>query len=392
MQGSDKNSINSISNESCTGCKMCGDICPVNAISYKDVNGFWTPKVNTEKCINCGICLNRCPVGESINQIHWEHTLQCCGIINPQKDIRLKSTSGGFFYTLACDVLKNNGYVAGAVFDSNNDVKHIITKDISDLDKLMKSKYAQSNTEGIYKAVRKLVVEGELVLFTGTPCQVVALKQYIGKEYPNLITLDFICCGISSPTIFSKYKAYMEKRYKSKIKSIEFKNKENGWRAISTRIDFINGKVYLEHGVNDPYMVSFVIDGNNMRESCYSCKFRRYEHMSDFTAGDFWGMEKKYKSYDDNKGCTALMINSAKGIDIFNRISEMFIFFLTDIDSIAEGNSTLYKDKGPSSDRKAFINEAVYGNYKKAIRKYSKYGKTCGLIPKIKRKLEKMIS
>ena len=45
------------------------------------------------------------------------------------------------------------------------------------------SKYVQSDTSQIYKKVKADLSIGQKVLLSGTPCQVAALKNYLGKDY-----------------------------------------------------------------------------------------------------------------------------------------------------------------------------------------------------------------
>ena len=47
--------------EKCTGCKVCVEKCPVEAISMEDEKA----KINMDRCINCGICHDVCP-GEAV--------------------------------------------------------------------------------------------------------------------------------------------------------------------------------------------------------------------------------------------------------------------------------------------------------------------------------------
>jgi ferredoxin len=49
--------VETIKKSDCTGCKMCGDICPVNAISFENQKA----KIDPEKCIECGKCMKVCP-------------------------------------------------------------------------------------------------------------------------------------------------------------------------------------------------------------------------------------------------------------------------------------------------------------------------------------------
>lgn len=45
-----KNMVDNISKEKCTGCKLCGDICPQKAIIFEtDAEGFWYPKIDFNK-------------------------------------------------------------------------------------------------------------------------------------------------------------------------------------------------------------------------------------------------------------------------------------------------------------------------------------------------------
>lgn len=367
------NTIESLKKQNCTGCKSCGDACPVDAIHfYDEIDGFWYPKIDYDKCVNCGLCAKKCPSLNDVNN-SGKTVLKCYGVKSKNQEIRYNSTSGGFFSVLAEKWIDNGGIVAGAEYDDSNLVFHSISSDKKDISKLRQSKYVQSDTKGIYKKVKELLDSNEKVLFCGTPCQVEALLFFLVKPYDNLLTLDFVCCGICSPGIYKLYLTELEQKYNSKIKKVWFKNKEEGWRNIGTRIDFENGNHYFRTGSRDLFMTSFVTDALSMRLSCEECKYRKLPHRSDIMLGDFWGIENINSSFDDNRGVSAVLLNSKKGIDAFESIESKLDYFETTQEDIAKGNFTIFEPKHINPSRADFINMVNKKGFKYAMSKYSKY-------------------
>ena len=56
----------------------------------------------------------------------------------------------------------------------------------------------QSAIGDTYAQAQKDLLDGKEVLFSGTPCQIAGLKQYLKKDYENLLTVDIICHGVPS--------------------------------------------------------------------------------------------------------------------------------------------------------------------------------------------------
>ena len=187
--------------------------------------------------------------------------------------IRFDSTSGGLFSALANSMYRQGGYVSGAVFNSDWSVSNFISNNKKDLPRLRSSKYVQSNAEGLYKEIHRLLLSGERVLACGTPCQMAALRTYLRKDYDNLVIVDFICRAINSPKAYRRYLDYLEELYGGKIIYIKAKNKEHGWRSLARKVVFDNGKVYYGEGHQDHYRRGY--HGNCFeRPSCYHCKFK----------------------------------------------------------------------------------------------------------------------
>lgn len=297
----------------CTGCRACEKICPKNAIEMiKDNRGFLYPVVNHDKCIKCGICEKRCP----INNKEVEKNKIAYAAYNKNEEVRMKSSSGGIFTALAKFVLKNNGVIFGAAFNKEFMVEHICVENEEELSRLRSSKYIQSDVNKTFEKAKEFLELGKLVYFSGTPCQIEGLKAYLLKEYDNLITQDVICHGVPSPKVWMAYLKYKNKR----IQACNFRDKEKtSWGKYQVKFVYEDGIEYTNHD-EDIFMKLFLGD-LILRESCYQCKFKKLNRISDFTLADFWGISNIDKSFNDGKGTSLVIVNSKKGQEIFDKIS-----------------------------------------------------------------------
>jgi heterodisulfide reductase subunit A len=50
-----------INGEACSGCKICVDLCPYNAITFDETNG--RAEITSAHCKGCGVCVAACPSG-----------------------------------------------------------------------------------------------------------------------------------------------------------------------------------------------------------------------------------------------------------------------------------------------------------------------------------------
>ena len=189
--------------EDCCGCNACVQRCPKQCITMQtDKEGFWYPVVNKEDCNNCGLCEKVCPV---INQRESCKPIKTFAAINKDEETRLASSSGGIFSLFAEETLNAGGVVFGAAFNKNWDVEHIEIETLDGIEKLRGSKYTQSNIGNCYKKAERYLKEGRKVLFSGTPCQIAALKLFLKKDYEGLTTIDVVCHGVPSPEVWKKY-------------------------------------------------------------------------------------------------------------------------------------------------------------------------------------------
>lgn len=355
--------------EDCCGCNACGDVCPKRAISYKtDSEGFWYPVVDLEKCVDCHLCEKICPEinADTLRKNDYIEP-QCIAAIHKNLDVRFDSTSGGLFSALAEKMYKDGGYVGGAVYTENWGVKFFISNNPDDLPALRSSKYLQSNSEGMYLSVLDLLKQGEKVLICGLPCQIAALKGFLHKDYENLITVDLICRYINSPFAYRRYIDTLEEEYGSKVVYIKAKNKELGWRKLTHKCVFANGKSYYGTIDNDIFMKASMKLNCLSRPSCYDCKFKNFPRYGDITIGDYW-TDQTNSRLDDNTGTSIVMLNSHKGEFFFSEITKKLKSEDVSFDSVIQGNPALMYPLAKSSvDRNLFFERIQNENFRRVV-------------------------
>lgn len=375
--------------EDCCGCYACYNICPKQCITMKiDDEGFWYPDIDKNKCINCNLCEKVCPIINPVKRADSKK-IAYAGM-NKDEQIRIKSSSGGIFSILAEYIIKNNGVVYGAGFDEDFNIRHKRILCNTDLDLLRGSKYVQSSIGEIYKQVKNDLENNRQVLFTGTPCQVEGLRSYLRKEYINLITMDFICHGVPSPLVWKKYLEEIKKTKQENIKNIYFRNKDIRWKVFSLKIIF-DEKIYSNDLNNDLFMKGFLQD-LYLRLSCYSCKFKKINRVSDITVADFWGIENILPKMDDDKGTSLIVIHSEKGKQLFDKLSEKMILNKVNLNEAIKYNPSMISSVKYNEKRNSFFAELNSGEaLLYLIKKYTKVSLKERIKNKIKSIIKKLI-
>lgn len=356
-----------IEKNKCCGCHACFNICPKNAISMQeDEKGFLYPVINEERCINCNMCQKVCPVLNKNEEL--ENKIKVYACYNKNLNERLKSSSGGIFILLAKEIINKKGVVFGASFDENFEVKHTYVENEKELKQFMGSKYTQSKIGNIYEEVKTFLDNGRYVLFTGTPCQIEGLMAYLRKDYEKLYTQDIICHGVAAPKVWRKYLEYQKNKNKEEIKDISFRNKDYGWVSYRMKILF-NTKIYSKDLGQDAYMQAF-LKNICLRESCYNCSFKKKNRLSDITLADYWGINKVHPQMNDNKGISLVLVNSTKGIELFNNIKEKILYKETDLDQAIKYNPALIESAKHCINEREFINNIDNMEFDKLVKKY----------------------
>lgn len=347
----------------CSGCGACTAVCPKKCLTMEaDREGFRYPESDIEQCINCDICENICPVRHETFLPERNDPPDVFAAINKDEAVRIDSTSGGLFSALAQEVFKRGGFVGGAVYFADHSVAHIVTDDPEKLPELRGSKYLESRFEHIFPKVKELLDSGKELFITGAPCQIAALYSYLKKDYETLLTCDFICLGVPSPSVFKSYINQREAEAKSKAVKIKFKDKTFGWYNSALRIDFENGSSYCKDHAHDPFFIGCLQYRNFFRPSCYECRFKGRQ-CGDLSAGNFWDIEKISPEMDQDKGASLILINSPKGEAAFNAIKENIIYRPMEAQDILQGNQAWKNSLHPGGgNRRKFFS---------ALNKYS---------------------
>lgn len=358
----------------CCGCNACGDICPKEAITFKtDIEGFWYPEVNRDKCIDCGLCDKVCPI-INIKDLKKNDFTQpeCWALQHKNLESLFNSTSGSAFAALAERMYKEGGYVGGAIYNNDFSVKQFISSDKKDLEAIRNSKYVQSDSQGFYRTVKEILQKGNKVLVCGLPCQMAALRAYLRKDYENLIIIDLICRGINSPKILKGYIDYLEKRFDSKIVYFKTKNKELGWRKLTTKVVFENGKVLYDTCDQNYFTLGYLQTRVYSRPSCYYCQFNEYPRIADITIADLWGAEKIVsEEMDYDLGTSLVMLNSLKGQRYYETIKETVKTISIPFESATAENQSLIKPLAlPKINREAFYKDLNTFPFETVAKKY----------------------
>lgn len=305
--------INIIDKRNCCGCSACAAICPKQCISmHEDNEGFLYPHVNKARCIDCHLCEKVC---NQLNPFENREPLKVLAAMNRNDDIRISSSSGGIFYSLAEGTINKGGIVFGARFDKNWQVVIDYAETIGGIKDFMGSKYVQARIDTAYCDAKRFLDEGRQVLFSGTPCQIAGLHKFLGKQYNNLLSIDFICHGAPSPKVWEIYLKNII-NVKTPIQSISFRNKGKGWKKLHFSIKYNESNKtisLLSSADKNQYMKAFLAD-LILRPSCSFCKAKSCSSQSDISLADFWGIWNVNPEMYDNKGTSMLLINTERGL------------------------------------------------------------------------------
>ena len=298
--------MNNVQYVKCCGCATCALCCPQNAISMKaNEKGFFEAYVDERECISCGICTKVCAsiASGSLNKIKRAYAYKVTDFEN-----RMESQSGGAFFSIAKKGIEQGWVVYGVIYDGDKAL-YVGTEDIEVVKQMRGSKYIQALNSNIQKDVQQKIEQGKKVLFSGTPCMIEGIRNYL--KYNNIddqsfFAIDIICHGVPSPLVFNDYRKYLIEKY-GKCDNFNFRDKIIGWGDSICSFKVSNKKYY-----SYDYLRIFYSD-LVLNDSCYDCRYAALERAGDITVGDLWGIESTYPQLHDNYGVSLFCVNNKKG-------------------------------------------------------------------------------
>jgi coenzyme F420-reducing hydrogenase beta subunit len=284
--------------------------------------------------------------------------------------VRRESSSGGVFSALAHRILALGGVVAGAAFDDQLVVRHILIDNAAEVHRLRGSKYVQSQMDPVlHRQVRDLLRAGRRVLFSGTPCQVGGLNAFLGTEYENLLTCDLVCHGVPSPKVFDAYKTMLEDQYGARVRRIDFRRKDCGWKRFSVSLSFDNHTEYRRTFTSDPFMLGF-LQNTYLRHACHRCRFSRLPRIADISLGDFWGLGDHHPEWDDDRGTSLILVQTEKGRKAIEACRDALAVYEADLKQAIRSNPCICSPVSEGKHRAAFFRDLDRLPFDKVITKY----------------------
>ena len=344
----------------CTGCSACVNACSTGALAMSpNKEGFMHPVLNVDKCVGCNACERACPLlrGDELIPEQIEKVPYCgCSL---DEDVWRKSTSGGAFSEI-CNVLAaRQPIVFGAGFEGVDLVKHTYSDGIEGIGVFRKSKYVQSDIGTSLRDCKRFLQSGRFVIFSGTPCQIAGLRAYLGREYDNLLTVEFICHGVGSPGVFRDCLKEVSKSLRRSIVKYGFRSKVN-WpiNVYTSHYEFGTGEA---REITIDLYNSFFLNQLCLRTSCMeNCHFRREARMADITLADCRGERQLYPD-KDNKNWSVVLANTRKGRDLILPLKTRMDLRPYPIDLLKRTNPLYFHTTKGNANRTEFFRRYIHG-------------------------------
>lgn len=286
---------------------------------------------------------------------------------NHSDSVRFNSSSGGAFQAFASYVISHGGIVYGCAFDENLRATHIRCETLEEVERCMGSKYSQSAMKNIIPRITEDIENGRFVMFTGTPCQVDAVRKTCGTK---VCTVDIVCHGVPSPLLFQMHLKFLEAKLQDPIVKYEHRPKNKGW-GHHERIWTAKGSSFQDTRLSESWKRLFY-DNRMLRPSCYECPYATTERSSDLTIADYWGIDNtELAGFNDDLGTSVVIANSAYGYALLHECD--LELQPTSMQDVLPKNPMLVRPSRYSGERDEVWQYLFRNGYEAMLRKYHFY-------------------
>lgn len=342
----------------CTACGACADSCPFDALVMRETADGPIPMVIADRCKSCGRCHSVCP---TLNLINLRKPLKTYAAWSCNQDDIERSSSGGMASALSRMIIEQGGVVFGST-SCEGEARCIAVMDDAGLERLRGSKYVYSSPNGSFKKVRELLAKRQTVFFVSTPCQVAALRSFLGGKEEGLLCADLICHGTPS---MSFLKEHLDFAVQKTWDSFSFRGLRD-FRLCA----YEGGRlVYDKPCFEDEYFSAFEA-GIIHRNVCYECPYARNERSGDLTLGDFWGLDKESLHSTPPGKVSLVLANTRKGINALETLPASVVLEEREFcEADNEKQTNLHSPSPQTKDRFRFIAAYEKSGFNAAVRK-----------------------
>lgn len=282
--------------------------------------------------------------------IYADHDIAAyAGYVEDSQEL-LSCSSGGVATTLARQMIRQGGYVAGVTYTPDfKEAVYAVTNRMEELELFKGSKYCAVKMGTVYADVKALLDADEQVLFIGLPCGVAGLRAYLKRDYAGLVTAELICHGPTPAKVHRQYVQHLEERFGSTLTDFSVKRKKGAWTPGYLYATFENGAVYEKPFYHTEYGYAFATLAG---KACYSCRFRGNNRTGDLMLGDFWGATEQ-DVFWNKEGVSSILVHTEKGKQLLLDTPDLRLFDTT-FQKIVAGNPNIIKPRSDRANRAKF--------------------------------------